>query len=217
MRAEWVRPRSTRRDNASCLMKVDNVGFLGRRTLSRGLSRCVAAWLVPWRMPLRVRPAVPADAPEVARVYVESWRWAYAGVLPQRYLEGLSAERQVPHWAALIGAKTRAITWVAQDERGCCGMASVGPARSRLAGVGEVYTLYVSERAARQGVGRLLLAYGVAQLKATLHASAILWVLEDNQRARHFYERQGWSPDGARQIEQIAGMALSALRYRRAL
>jgi ribosomal protein S18 acetylase RimI-like enzyme len=175
------------------------------------------AALVPWRMPFRVRPASPADAPEIARVYVEGWRWAYTGLLPQRYLDALSPERQVPHWAALIGAKTSAITWVAHDEHGCCGMASAGPARSRLAGVGEVYTLYVSERVAGLGAGRLLLAYAVAQLKATLHASAVLWVLEDNQRARRFYERHGWLQDGARQVEQIAGIELNAVRYRLAL
>jgi GNAT superfamily N-acetyltransferase len=160
---------------------------------------------------------VPADAPEIARVYVESWRWAYAGLLPQRYLDALSPERQTPHWAALIGAKTRAMVWLAHDERGCCGMASAGPARSRLSRVGEVYTLYVSERLAGHGAGRLLLAYTVAQLKATLHDSAVLWVLEDNLRARRFYARQGWSEDGVRQVEQIAGLELHAVRYRLAL
>jgi GNAT superfamily N-acetyltransferase len=165
----------------------------------------------------RIRPAVPADALEIARVYVESWRWAYPGVLPQRYLDGLSAERQAPHWAALIGAKTRAITWVARDEDGGCGMASAGPARSKAAGVGEVYTLYVSERVAGTGVGHLLLAYMVAQLKATLYSSALLWVLENNQRARNFYEREGWSLDGVRAQEEIGGRSLSVVRYSRAL
>jgi GNAT superfamily N-acetyltransferase len=165
----------------------------------------------------RILPAVPADALEIARVYVESWRWAYPGILPQRYLDALSAERQAQHWAALIGAKTRAITWVARDEGGCCGVASAGPARSKVAGVGEVYTLYVSGRVAGGGVGHLLLAYTVAQLKATLYSSAILWVLEDNERARSFYEREGWSLDGARAQEDIAGHGVSVVRYSRAL
>lgn len=168
-------------------------------------------------MAVRVRPAVPADAPEIARVYVESWRWAYPGLLPQRYLDTLSPDRQAQHWAAVIGSRTRAITWVAQDQRGCCGVASAGPARSRATGVGELYTLYVSGRVAGSGVGHLLLAYAVAQLKATLHTSAILWVLESNQRARRFYEREGWSHDGARGVEEIAGVEVDVVRYRRAL
>jgi L-amino acid N-acyltransferase YncA len=165
----------------------------------------------------RVRPAVPADAREIARVFVESWRWAYPGLLPQRYLDSLSVERQAQHWAAVIGAKTAAITWVAHDERGCCGLASAGPVRSRSAGLGEVHTLYVSSRVAGRGVGHLLLAYTVAQLKATLHSSAILWVLEHNQNARRFYEREGWSHDGTCRQEEIAGVWVNVVRYRRDL
>jgi GNAT superfamily N-acetyltransferase len=83
--------------------------------------------------------------------------------------------------------------------------------------VGEIHTLYVSERAAGRGVGHALFGYTLAQLKATAHVSAILWVLEDNQRARSFYEREGFRADGARRQEGVAGLSLSAVRYRRAL
>jgi ribosomal protein S18 acetylase RimI-like enzyme len=57
----------------------------------------------------------------------------------------------------------------------------------------------------------------VAQLKATLYSSALLWVLENNQRARNFYEREGWSLDGVRAQEEIGGRSLSVVRYSRAL
>lgn len=148
---------------------------------------------------------------------MESWRWAYPGLLPQRYLNSLALERHAKYWAAMISIDRRALTWVARDERGCCGLASAGPARSRLNGVGEVYTLYVSQRAAGRGVGRLLLAYTVAQLKATLNASAILWVLEHNRRARHFYEREGWAHDGGHRREEFDGINVGVVRYSRAL
>jgi GNAT superfamily N-acetyltransferase len=166
---------------------------------------------------MRIRPAVHADALEIARVFVESWRWAYPGLVPQTYLDALSAQRHARHWAAAIAAKTSASIWVAHDERGCCGMASAGPARTMRYGVGEVYTLYVSPRVAGRGVGHSLLAYTVAQLKATMHASAILWVLENNVRARRFYAREGWSDDGKRGQEEIAGSSLTVVRYGRAL
>jgi hypothetical protein len=47
--------------------------------------------------------------------------------------------------------------------------------------------------------------------------SAILWVLEQNLRARRFYEREGWSLEGAPQEEQLAGVRLQVVRYGRAL
>lgn len=149
---------------------------------------------------------------------MESWRWAYADLLPKKYLDGLRLDRNVQNFSVMIGDTDSAqITWVACDDEGCCGLATAGPARSEGHGVGEVYTIYVRERVLRQGVGRMLLAYSVAQLKATCHTSAILWVLEDNLRARRFYEREGWSHDGARDQEEIAGSTFSVVRYRRAL
>jgi GNAT superfamily N-acetyltransferase len=160
---------------------------------------------------------VPADAPEIARIYVESWRWAYPGLLPQRYLDALSLERHTAHWGAVLRARSSAMTWLAHDERGCCGMASAGPSRSKTPRVGELYTLYVSQRALGKGVGRLLLAYTVAQLKATLHATAILWVLAENERARRFYQREGWKHDGGLAREEVAGIGVKVVRYQRAL
>ena len=167
---------------------------------------------------VRVRPAVLGDARDLARVHVESWRWAYAGLLPPAYLDGLSEARRERFWTGFIGrVATRTATWVAHDASGCCGLASAGPARPEEVGVGEVYTLYVSARSAGRGVGHALLAYVVAQLKVMLFGSAMLWVLEQNQRARRFYEREGWWPDGARGSEDLARLSLPTVRYRRAL
>lgn len=48
---------------------------------------------------MRTRDAVVEDAPGIARVHVESWRAAYAGLMPQAVLDdlsvGASAERAV--------------------------------------------------------------------------------------------------------------------------
>jgi RimJ/RimL family protein N-acetyltransferase len=46
---------------------------------------------------------------------------------------------------------------------------------------------------------------------------ASLWVLRDNQRARRFYERLGWQPDGRTSSESYGGVELEALCYRRLL
>jgi len=169
-------------------------------------------------MTVRIRPAVLADAAEIARVQVESWRWAYPGLLPQSYLDALSVERRAQSWTQLIGAtETRTVTWVASDEGGCCGLVSAGPVRSERAVVGELYSLYVSPRVVGAGVGHLLLAYTTAQLKMMMYDRAVLTVLEHNERARHFYEREGWALVGLPRQEPIARTTVSVVRYQRAL
>jgi RimJ/RimL family protein N-acetyltransferase len=44
--------------------------------------------------------------------------------------------------------------------------------------------------------------------------TATLWVLEDNPRARRFYEREGWVLDGEQREEEFLGVAISEVRYR---
>jgi RimJ/RimL family protein N-acetyltransferase len=44
----------------------------------------------------------------------------------------------------------------------------------------------------------------------------VLWVLRDNTRARRFYERAGFAPDGATDVLDRLG-GVTEVRYRRAL
>ena len=67
------------------------------------------------------------------------------------------------------------------------------------------------------GAGTALLAAGVEELRRQGYAEASLWVLEDNPRARRFYEREGWTLDGARKEDEFLGVVTelaSALRRR---
>jgi hypothetical protein len=46
------------------------------------------------------------------------------------------------------------------------------------------------------------------------YATSILWVAEDNPRARRFYEREGWTLDGARKEDELLGVTVAEVRYR---
>jgi hypothetical protein len=39
-------------------------------------------------------------------------------------------------------------------------------------------------------------------------------MLEDNPRARRFYEREGWTLDGARKEDEFLGLTVAEVRYR---
>ena len=138
---------------------------------------------------LTVRNAGPGDIAGIAETYVETWRDAYAGILPDRVLLGMSAKRQAAEWRRILD---RERIKVAVDGRhGLVGFGSAGPARGgKLPYDGEVYTLYVHPDFQGRGIGGKLLG---ALFGALLHdgiESAILWVLADNP-ARFFYEAMG--------------------------
>ena len=48
---------------------------------------------------------------------------------------------------------------------------------------------------------------------ALVYPEAVLWVLEDNPRARRFYEREGWDLDGARKEDEFLGVRVAEVRY----
>ena len=82
--------------------------------------------------------------------------------------------------------------------------------------VAELYALYVRPAWWSTGTGRALMGKVLARTAASGYESITLWVLRDNQRARRFYERAGFAPDGATNVLTGLGGVLE-VRYRRAI
>jgi GNAT superfamily N-acetyltransferase len=162
-----------------------------------------------------VRDAVPEDAEAMALVHVQTWQAAYAHVFPAERLAALSAERRAENWRGWIATpEPQTHRFVAEDDEGVCGIASLGPARDDEPGIGELYAIYVLPRAWGTGAGRELMAAAVERLREEGFREAILWVLEDNPRARRFYERAGWRHDGGVMDGTFLDTTVSEVRYR---
>jgi GNAT superfamily N-acetyltransferase len=80
-----------------------------------------------------------------------------------------------------------------------------------------VVALYVDPDRHRGGVGRLLMAEARHRLREAGFTEALLWVLDGNDRAACFYEREGWTPDGATRVEHPYGIVSNVSRLRRSL
>lgn len=153
------------------------------------------------------RWALPADAGALADVHVEAWRKAYEGILPEEYLAGLDREARVRFWGRKLQEGERV---------NVCGNPVIGfclAGDSDEEGWGEVFAIYVHPDHWGEGVGARLLQAGERQLREADHERALLWVLRDNQRARHFYERQGWKTGKPIRLEEIGGIQFTEVRY----
>ena len=139
---------------------------------------------------LRLRRATPRDAEAIARIYVETWREAYAGMLPDRVLLGMSRDRQMQAWRHSVLDPAQ-IVIVAEEGGQILGFGSGGVSRRpSLPFAGEIYTLYVAPDHQRRGVGRAILAALLRGFSAAGRTSAIVWALADNP-SRFFYEAMG--------------------------
>ena len=68
-----------------------------------------------------------------------------------------------------------------------------------------------------RGIGRVLLRRVTEMLIAMGYEEAVLWVVPENERARALYESEGWVADGGVSTEEILGVTVTDIRYRKPL
>lgn len=165
-----------------------------------------------------IRPAEPEDALAVARVHVRSWQAAYRNLMPDDYLDQLRPEDRAQKYDFANADPSRPQTLVALEGGIIQGFATIAPYRGpELKDWGEVCALYVDPQHWNGGIGSALVAAARARLLEHRFSSAALWVLEGNTRAERFYQRDGWTPDGTRRIDQVWNVTVNEVRYLRAL
>jgi GNAT superfamily N-acetyltransferase len=167
------------------------------------------------RAGVRIRLALDSDARAVAELHIR----AYRGQIPDAYLDQLSdhVEQRTRQWQRTLSDPSQRL-WVAEVAVGLVGFANTmppGPGPDPGPNAAEVGAIYLDADWAGQGVGRVLFAQAVDDLRLRGYDRAILWVLESNARARRFYEIAGFTADGAIKVEQRPGFELRELRYRR--
>lgn len=152
---------------------------------------------------ITVRDATPADAAAEAAVHIATWQATYAHVFLADYLADLDHAGWTEGHRRQIDNSPPRITLVAVDaESGeIVGFTHAGPWRVGSPPAydparGEVYAIYVRPDAWGTGAGRALMQGAVDRLAETGRHEIGLWVLDDNPRARRFYERFGFRASG---------------------
>jgi ribosomal protein S18 acetylase RimI-like enzyme len=169
---------------------------------------------------MEVRLATRQDLAAIAEVHVRSWQETYIGQVPQDHLDSLSVDQRRQTWTNTYDrADDRAAIFVLVVDGAVVGFAHECPSRDPDAppGVGEVTSIYLRGAHWGRGGGRALMDGALNGLAERGFTEAILWVLETNTRARHFYETTGWVADGSQKLEAIGRANVTEVRYRRFL
>jgi ribosomal protein S18 acetylase RimI-like enzyme len=191
-------------------------------------------------VPIEIRPATAADEPIITRIRREAWFAAYAQIIDPEIIERVTAPRAGPS-AAPPPDRTSLVAVASSgadvaDAGVIVGYASFGPERTvasvasvgsgtppgalspaGLAGeTGELYSLYVAPAHWSTGAGRALTDAALDGLRAAGYRRVVLWTLIENARARRFYDKAGFAPDGAINVLTALGQ-VEELRYAREL
>jgi ribosomal protein S18 acetylase RimI-like enzyme len=152
-----------------------------------------------------VRIATADDAPAIAQVHVQTWRETYTGKLADDVIEGRPIPERAAALARLLAGESALgpqTLWVAEREGAIVGFAWAGACRDADRGdTTELYSINVLRAHLGSGAGQQLLDAAIGDEPASL------WVLEDNPRARAFYERNGFVADGAEKDDERLGGA----------
>jgi ribosomal protein S18 acetylase RimI-like enzyme len=144
-------------------------------------------------MTATVRPATVDDADGIGAVHLASWKETYRGLLSPEFFAAREESRFQANWRRMLGEGLDVV--VAEVDGRVVGFAQSGPSRDEPpVRPLELMTIYLLAAQHGSGLGQALLDAAVGDRPASL------WVAEENPRAIAFYRRNGFVPDGARQV-----------------
>lgn len=139
---------------------------------------------------MQIRGAKPDDAADLARIYEDSWRSTYQGIIPHLHLERMIVKRGARWWYQNLrrGYGITLMTFDGQPQ----GYASYGSARhAPVRSSGEIFELYIAPRFQGLGLGKKLFLATRRELERRGLRSLVVWALTENENACSFYARQG--------------------------
>ena len=164
------------------------------------------------KMEFIIREALLEDAYKRAVCHVSSWRSAYKGIVPDEVLDNLSEEEIADKFKKEIEQKGYTF-YCAEYEGKIIGHFNIRRSHDEdKPNAGEVHGIYLIEEFWGKGYGKKMMSCAIDSLKQMGYNEIILWVLEENNRARRFYEKCGFVFDGTKK-EEIIGKPLIEIRY----
>ena len=143
-----------------------------------------------------IRKAELSDVPRIAEIRVFGWRNAYRGIVSDDILfcEKL-VSTDIPRFESLIQS-TDSESYVFDDGIIKASM-TIGACRDEdKPDTLELWAIYVEPLMKGQGIGSILVDYCEALAIERGYKEICLWVLEQNDSSRRFYEKMGFVVDG---------------------
>ena len=173
-----------------------------------------------------VRAATPDDVNEIIRIQADTWRTAYAELIPEAAVQRLSGPAARQAWTAAINAGHGHHVFVATEGEWTVGFCAAGPAEPVTpdtvpdqeeplgdgAGNGQLAALLVEPRWGRRGHGGRLFEAATAALREDGLEVGSAWVPERDVASRAFYARRSWDADGLVRVLDAGDRELRELR-----
>lgn len=161
-----------------------------------------------------IRYANLEDSDVLGKIHSGSSQAAFKGIITDHILNDVfSIERRTKRFISELseGSPRTALVF---EENEPAGLISFGKCRygnndkSWL----EIWRIYLTPKFWGSGVANELIEWGINEILKESFTNIELWVLEENMRARNFYEKVGFKHDNTFQIFNM-GKEIRELRY----
>ena len=150
-----------------------------------------------------IRRAEISDSAGIAEIEVSSSRYAYKNILSEECLyKDLSVGNRIPVHRKWITEKRFEIYVYEESGAGPVrGMMGIGMCEDDdKTGAFELHFLYVDPDCLRTGIGSEMLQFFEQKGRDKDCREFVVWVLEENEIGRNFYEKNNYRPDGKEKI-----------------
>lgn len=164
-------------------------------------------------MNVKIRKATLDDVKDISNIYALSWKSAYKGIVPQKYLDELKCDFWISSFQNWINNNILTAQLIYENDV-LIGCIAYGNARDdKFANWGEIVSIYLLPEYFRKGYGQKLLKAALIDMKANGYKNCYLWVLKENSNARYFYESNGFICNDDKCTCEIMNKQLVDVRY----
>lgn len=160
-----------------------------------------------------IRYATVNDTKILGEIHSKSWKSTYKGIVPDEILDNITSSKREKYFKKALSEKWEEDAIIFKDGIPV-GLICIGKCRDddKQECSGEIWGIYLLPEYWSIGIGSELFQWGIKELKRRGYKEITLWVLEENLRARKFYEKFDFYHDGT--VKEIKiGKLLKEYRY----
>jgi len=148
-----------------------------------------------------IRKVAAGDAPTLAYIQTESWKAAFKGILEDGVLNRCTnVEKATQMYAGLLEAKKGNGYLLEVDGKGHCIAWWDATREEDMTGFAELICIHSLQDNWGKGYGSKMMDRVLEDIAEAGYKKVMLWVFEENQRAKAFYETKGFVKSGKSKV-----------------
>lgn len=160
-----------------------------------------------------IRDGNEKDSSIISRIYTESWKSAYKGMVPDEYLRNIKYDFWIEKFQKWIQDNILKVKIIYLIDK-VVGAAAYGKSTDeKYLDYAEIRSFYLLPKYFRKGLGTALMKSVIREVCEEGYSKCYLWVLDENKNARAFYEKLGFSCTDDKCYCSIMDKELCHIRY----